>query len=187
MHTTPVSLLERLRQPAGDQAAWEHFVKLYTPLLFSWGRATGLGSDEAADLVQDVFTVLVQKMPHFVHDKQHRFRAWLRTVLMNKWRNRMRRPPPAPLHDGEAGEAPAADPLDMFAEAEYQQYLVRRALELMQRDFQATTWKAFWEVVVVGRAAREVGRELGLSVNSVYVARVRVLSRLREELAGLLE
>jgi RNA polymerase sigma-70 factor (ECF subfamily) len=183
---TPASLLERLRQPA-PRDAWERFVKLYTPLLFAWAHRAGLRHEDAADLVQDVFATLVEKLPTFSYDGTGSFRAWLRTLLMNRWRNRLRRPAPLPLHEADAAVPAGPDPIDLFEQAEYRQCLVHRALELMQTDFRPSTWKAFWEHVVVGRPAAEVGRELGLSANSVYVARVRVLTRLREELAGLVD
>jgi RNA polymerase sigma-70 factor (ECF subfamily) len=90
MDTTPASLLERLRQP--NQAnAWERFVELYTPLLMYWARRRGLHPQDAADLVQDVFTVLVEKLPEFTYDHRRSFRNWLRTVLVNKWRDHRRR------------------------------------------------------------------------------------------------
>src|SRR5690349_13376275 len=54
---TPVSLLERLREPAQEQA-WARFVELYTPLLFHWARHIGLQEADAADLVQDVLADL---------------------------------------------------------------------------------------------------------------------------------
>ena len=79
MNTTSFSLLERLRQPS-DSAAWDRFVELYTPLLFYWGRRAGLQSADAADLVQDVFEVLLRKLPEFQYDRQKSFRSWLRTV-----------------------------------------------------------------------------------------------------------
>jgi RNA polymerase sigma-70 factor (ECF subfamily) len=53
-----------LHGPA-DQAAWDWFVRLYTPLLFYWARKAGLAEADSADLVQDVFCVLVRKMPEF--------------------------------------------------------------------------------------------------------------------------
>ena len=64
---------------------------------------------------------------------------------------------------------------------------MRRALELMQADFQPTTWKACWEYAVQGRPAEEVARELDTTVAVVYAAKSRVLRRLRQELAGLLD
>jgi RNA polymerase sigma-70 factor (ECF subfamily) len=57
----------------------------------------------------------------------------------------------------------------------------------MQADFAPATWKACWETVVEGRAPEEVARELGVSENAVYLAKCRVLRRLRQELTGLVE
>src|SRR5947209_13312864 len=76
MHTTSASLLHRLRQPS-DKESWPRFVKLYTPLLFYWARRLGLQEPDAADLVQDVFTALVQKLPQFEYDPDRGFRSWL--------------------------------------------------------------------------------------------------------------
>jgi RNA polymerase sigma-70 factor (ECF subfamily) len=186
MHSTPASLLERLRLP-DQQSAWVRFVQLYTPLLLHWARRLGLRDDEAADLVQDVLTLLVQKLPEFRYDKSKSFRAWLRTVTLNCWRNRRRRvalphEPHPPALDELAGD----DRADLLGEEEYRHWLVGRALELMRAEFQPTTWKACCEVVVSGRPAAEVAAELGLSVGAVYMAKSRVLSRLRQELADLL-
>ena len=190
MHTTSVSLLARLRQPREPEADWQRFVQLYTPLLFSWARKLGLPAPDAADLVQDVFVVLVQKLPEFDYDRQKQnFRGWLRTVLFNKWRDLCRRHRGAPevTRAGELPEVPLPDDAELFAEGEYRQHLVRRALELMQAEFQPTTWRACWEYLVRDRPAEEVARELGITVNAVYLAKSRVLTRLRQELDGLLE
>jgi RNA polymerase sigma-70 factor (ECF subfamily) len=188
MNTTSASLLCRLRQP-GEQDAWTRFVKLYTPLLYAWAHRLGLQDQDAADLVQDVFALLVQKLPQFKYDPQNSFRSWLRTVTLNKWRDRRRRHVPAAAGPDGAALADLAAPADddAFGEAEYRQHLVSRALQLMQAEFAPRTWKACWEHVVAGRPAAEVAAELGISVGSVYVAKSRVLSRLREELQGLMD
>jgi RNA polymerase sigma-70 factor (ECF subfamily) len=187
MHTTPASLLERLRQP-DPRAAWDRFVELYTPLLYYWARRVGLQESDAADLVQEVFTVLLQKLPEFTYDRSKSFRGWLRTLTLNKWRERQRRAG-ARREEGAAARPELAGPdaAEALWEAEYQQHLVRRALEVMQREFQPATWKACWAVVVEGRSPAEVGAELGLSTGAVRSAKFRVLCRLQEELAGLLD
>jgi len=64
LHTTPPSLLDRLRQ-APEEADWRRLVHLYTPLLFSWARRAGATEHEAADVTQDVFLVLVRALPTF--------------------------------------------------------------------------------------------------------------------------
>jgi RNA polymerase sigma-70 factor (ECF subfamily) len=141
MHTTPPSLLEQLRRP-DDQAAWRRFVDLYTPLLFYWARRIGLQEQDAADLVQEVFALLLRKLPEFAYDRDKGFRNWLRTVLLNKWRELQRRhPPPAPA-DGLVAERTEEDAVAALAEEEFQQHLTVRALTLMRAEFQPTTWKA---------------------------------------------
>ena len=184
MNTTSISLLERLRQPT-DQEAWARFVRLYAPLLYHWARGVHLSNQEAADLVQDILTLLVQKLPQFTYDRKKSFRSWLRTVTMNKWREKCRSAEPA--GDGSLGDVAENDPAGAAWDTEYQQVVVRRALEIMQADFQPATWKACWVLVVEGRSAAEAAAELGLTENAVYLAKNRVLRRLREELGEFLE
>jgi RNA polymerase sigma-70 factor (ECF subfamily) len=188
---TPHSLLERLCQPNNHQAwqkAWEDFVELYTPLLVASARRLGLSREDALEVVHDVFLQLVEKLPHFHCDRNRRFRGWLWTLVRNRVVDRQRRP------DGADGAvslvtdmAASEDPLAEWAENEYRQHVVGRALHLMRLEFKETTWKACWETVVEGRKPSEVAQELGVSVDSVYQAKTRVLRRLRGELEGLLD
>jgi len=148
----------------------------------------GLSPEDSSDLVQDVFAALVQKLPEFVYDRTKSFRGWLRTVTLNKWREKLRRRNLPGMGSNDASLSDVVTPEDdPFWETEYQQYLVTRALELMKAEFQPTTWKACWEFVVSGKSAAEVASKLGISVDTVYAAKSRVLRRLREELDGLLE
>ncbi len=180
---TPASLLERLRT-TDNQAAWERFVSMYAPLIYYWARRLGTQADDSADLVQDVFAHLVKKMPLFVYDKKKSFRGWLRTVTLNRFRERQRKKEPEANANADDVAAPRHEEL---WEAEYRQHVAKRALELMKREFQPNTWKACWEHVVSGRSAVEVAAELGMTPGAVYVAKSRVLRRLREELDGLLD
>jgi len=187
MNTTPISLLERLRQPV-DQDAWSRFVDLYTPLIYTWARQVGLQLSDAADLVQDVFALLVEKMPGFAYDQHGSFRAWLKTVTLNKWRENHRRR--AARHEDASEQLPdqlATRESEAFWDLEYREHVIAQALKVMQQDFEPKTWKACWELVVEGRPAAPVATELGLRVGTVYAAKCRVLARLREELSGLLD
>jgi RNA polymerase sigma-70 factor (ECF subfamily) len=187
MHTTSPSLLERLRQPL-DEAAWKRFVDLYTPLLFFWVRRLGSRGSDADDLVQDIFALLVRKLAEFRYDPRQRFRGWLWTVTVNKCRERRRRDGMA-AHpgDGQLSDLAGPNPAEEFDEAEYRQYVAHRVARFIQEEFSPAIWKAFWECVVADRPAAEVADELGTTENAVYLAKSRVLRRLRQELGGLLD
>jgi RNA polymerase sigma-70 factor (ECF subfamily) len=188
MHTTPVSLLERLNRPEEKAAAWERFVELYAPLLFAWAARSGVPAQDAADLVQNVFVILIRRLPEFRYEEGGSFRGWLRTVLLHQYRDQMRRlPQPAATRPEVLDARPIPDPVEELAWAEHRASLARRALRLMQTDFAPTTWRACWELTACGRPAADVAAELGLTPAAVYAASARVLRRLRQEFRGLLD
>jgi RNA polymerase sigma-70 factor (ECF subfamily) len=187
MLTTSSTLLNRLRQP--DQPdAWRRFVHLYAPLLLVWARRQGLREADAEDLVQEVLLKLVRELPAYQRTEGQSFRGWLFRVTANQCRDFRRRTAtrPLPPDDGLSGVA-ADSPGAEMEEAEYRRLLVGRALDAIRRDFNESTWTAFHGLVVEGRPAAAVAAGLGLSVNAVWLARQRVVRRLREELDGLLE
>lgn len=186
MLTTSVTLLQRVREHH-DQAAWGRFVELYAPLILRWARRAGLSENDAADLVQEVLVVLLRELPSFDYDSARgRFRGWLKTVTINKCREQQRKRHPETGVD--AAEPWAASPdLERFWEDEYRQHLVARALEIMKSDFEPKTWEACYLHVVSDKSAAEVGALLEMSEAAVYVAKSRVLRRLRQELNELLD
>jgi RNA polymerase sigma-70 factor (ECF subfamily) len=186
-YSTPLSLLDRLRGPT-DQEAWSRFVRLYTPLFFCWARRLGLAGDEAREHVHEVFVLLMAKMPFFIHNGHGRFRAWLWTVFRNRYRQGQRKPDVlGSAFPAEPDCLAVPDSVAEWVEEEYQHHLVRRAVQLMRAEFPDTSWRAFWEYVVAGRPPAEVAGELGVSVDVVYQAKTRILRRLRQDLAGLLD
>lgn len=188
MNTTSASLLERLRQP-GEEEAWERFLALYTPLLYYWACRFGLQPEDVSDLVQEVLLALVRKLPEFVYDPNRSFRSWLRRILHNKCCDFVRRRKANPVHEKLHGLEALVDPaaIDSYWESEYREHLVGRALELIRVDFQESTWKAFWAVVVDDLSPGEAADKLGIRVDAVYTAKSRVLRRLRLELRGFLD
>jgi RNA polymerase sigma-70 factor (ECF subfamily) len=187
MDSTSVSLLWRLRQPNREDD-WQRFVDLYAPLIYHWSRSQGLSTTDASDIVQEVLVVLVTKLPEFEYNPTQRFRGWLRTVTVNKVRDFQRqRSARTTTGINEAIERiTVVDSVDLFEEAEYRSFLVKRALKLMQAEFQDQTWQACWKHIVEGRKAADVAQELGITANAVHIAKCRVIRRLREELDGLM-
>ena len=181
-------LLERLRQPT-DHQAWRRFVALYTPLLFFSACRMGLQARDSADLVQEVFTSVLEQLPTFQLDGHKSFRSWLRTIAVDRWCDHLRRRAVAGRGGNEAGlaDAPVPDTVAPLWEKEFRQQIVGRALDLMQADFQPQIWKACWLQVIERKAAPDVATELGLPLAAVYAAKSRVLRCLRQELRGMLD
>ena len=74
MLETPISLLERLcRRP--DEQHWERFVVLFTPILSRWSGRLGVPAGDTEDLLQEVFTLLLRKLPEFRYDPTRSFLA----------------------------------------------------------------------------------------------------------------
>jgi RNA polymerase sigma-70 factor (ECF subfamily) len=65
-------------------------------------------------------------------------------------------------------------------DAEHERRLFAWAAEQVRSHVEPATWQAFWQTAVEGRPAKDVAAELGLNVASVYVAKGRVLARLKE-------
>jgi RNA polymerase sigma-70 factor (ECF subfamily) len=180
MESTSSKLLEAVRN-RDDADAWARFVALYAPLLRNWGRRLGLQPGDADDLAQEVFATLVQKMPRFCYDREGSFRGWLRTVALNKWRDRQRLASAQPA--AHLSDVAVPDEAEALWEAEHNKHLVGQALAAVQGEFSPTTWRACWEFVVHDRPAAEVARDLAITENAVYIAKCRVLQRLRQYLA----
>lgn len=184
MDTTSESLLLRVRQP-GEVEAWSRFVKIYSPILYDWAGYMGLPEADAADLVQDVFAILVQKLPDFIYDPGRRFRHWLRAVMRNRLVQLRRRHQPLPVPPDSLDRIQGA--VDGAAEeADFHRYLIARLVPTMRERFPPAAWAAFWGHVVEGKTAAQVAGELGLSVAAVYKSKARVLARLQTEFADLL-
>ncbi|MCA9138914.1 MAG: RNA polymerase sigma factor [Planctomycetales bacterium] len=185
--STSTSLLERARQD--DQRAWNRLCQLYSPSIYRWARQCGLQEDDAADVAQEVFSSLARTLPGFRHnDSGSSFRGYLRTITTNKVRDhfRLRSKCPTIQRDEDHSWWGHDAPHDVVDDETTRSELAHRALELMKTDFETQTWTAFIRTAVDGQTAGDVAAELGMSVGAVYVAKSRVLHRLRSELDGLL-
>ncbi len=133
--------------------------------------------------------VLVVKMRDFEYNPDKRFRGWLRTVTANKAHDIHRRNNVRRTTDDQQGilSIPTADNVDLFAEAEYRKFLAHRAMELMKSEFDETSWKACHQHLIEGKKANQIAADLGITPNMVYLAKSRILARIREELDGLMD
>jgi RNA polymerase sigma-70 factor, ECF subfamily len=187
---TSLTLLDRARNQ--DVAAWTRLVRLYSPLIHYWARKAGHSDESAADIVQEVWSSVSRALGRFQRDPgSGTFRGWLWTITRNRIRDVGRQQAGKPEASGgtEARlmlqEVPESEPAE--ADSGQDHGLLHRALDLIRGDFEDRTWRAFWRMTVDDVPAADVAQELGMAANAVHQARYRVLRRLREEMAGLIE
>jgi RNA polymerase sigma-70 factor (ECF subfamily) len=184
MRETPVTLLQQLRAgPAADPLAWQRFVEMFAPLVFQWARRFGLQEADAEETVQNVFLILLRRLRTFEYDATQSFRAWLSTVTRHQALARLRSNDAAPLDK----DFPAPEASAELERREYSAWVIQRATQIIANDFEPQTWSAFQAYVLENRPAEDVARELGMSRNAVYLARNRVLARLRDVITGFLD
>lgn len=193
MHETSISLLDRARADAGE--GWEWLARIYQPLLRGWlARFEVLGAD-GDDLLQEVLLVVSRELPRFEHSgRTGAFRSWLRTILVHRvrdfWRSRQYRPAPT---GGSSWALKLEQLADESSDAsrewnvEHDRFVMARLLEQLRPRFEHKTWQAFQRQMFDGQRADVVARELEMPLNSVYVARSRVLAALRREASGLVD
>ncbi len=196
--STSLSLLENARK--GDKEAWNRFVQVYTPLVYSNLRRLGLLEPDAADVSQEVFAKVFQKLDLFDSDHPNSsFRGWLATVVKNtcysffRVENRVIKASGGTDMQQMLQQAPAEvnDELlkseDFLRTASDDELLVKQALVIIKDDFEENTWKAFWMTTIDERSSSEVAEELGKSNTAVRKAKQRVMDRLKETLADALK
>jgi RNA polymerase sigma-70 factor (ECF subfamily) len=158
--------------------------------VYGYARRQGLQDADASDLTQDVLRSVAGAIVDFRYDPSRgSFRGWLFTVARNKLRNFLTA---AARRERGSGDSEVLRMLktvpdpdvesDSGWDEEYDRRLFAWAADRVRGDFAMSTWQAFWRNGVEGQSATAVAQALGLSVGAVYVAKCRVLARLREEI-----
>ena len=186
---TRASLLIRLRD-AQDEDAWSQFADIYGPMIFSFGRRSGMQETDAADLVQEVMSEVSKSIARFQYDPQSgRFRSWLYRIAKRTAGRLRQKHARQPTGTGDSAmlnalhQLPDAhNELEDFWNQQYQRQLLDWAASRIRDQFQSSTWQAFWRTAVEGQPPQAVAADLGLSVGSVYVAKNRVMKRLTEKI-----
>ncbi len=187
---TSLTLLEKVRQ--NDREGWQRLVSLYGSLVSYWCKQAGLQRADADEIGQEVFLAVSRSIGVYRHDRPgDTFRGWLWVIAQNKIRDRSMPLGGQGLGGGKAPKQLALIPSPEVAsdggfDAQEKAILYRRAIAMVESSFETTTRRAFW-LVIAGWRAGDVATELAISVAAVYIAKSRVLSRLREEFEGLVD
>src|SRR5262245_21026841 len=174
---TSVSLLNRLAAAPTDDD-WRRLLDLYQPLLRAWLARAGASASDADDLTQDILLVVFREVAGFVRHGPGAFRAWLRTIFVHRARNYFRSRRHHPTATGDSDFHRRLDELESpdsalsgLWDSEHDKYVAASLMRRVQGDFEPATWQAFRRHVLEGERAARVAAALGLSRNSVLMAK----------------
>ncbi|MCA9162294.1 MAG: sigma-70 family RNA polymerase sigma factor [Planctomycetales bacterium] len=177
------SWLERVK--TGDARAWEKLSSAYRDLICWWCTKGRIPEQDIEDVVQDVLAALSVAMPNF---RDESFRGFLWTLTYNKmqdyWRAHYRRPrTQADVDVGLVASESEQDSRDseIGGIAQQTRIVFSAIVRLVKGEFSETDWRVFWEYAVEGKPVGVVAESYGVSHNKVYLAKSRILRRIRAE------
>lgn len=187
--TTRPSLLARIKD-TGDRQAWAEFVDIYAPLIYGFAHKQGLQDADAADLTQEVLGTVARSAARLDYDPARgTFRSWLFRVVRNELSDLVaaKRRHQVGSGDTDMKRRLEEEPAPTAAEAadwesDYERQLFALACEQVRRDFQESTWQAFWLTAIRRKSGKEVAGFLGITTAAVYLAKRRVIARLRQQI-----
>ncbi|MFT4176222.1 MAG: sigma-70 family RNA polymerase sigma factor [Luteolibacter sp.] len=194
---TRKSLIARLENWE-DQRTWDEFYQTYWRLIYSVAVKAGLRSDEAFDCVQEtILSIAKQSKKNLYDPEQGSFKTWL--MNMTRWRIndqfRKRKKDTAML-EGDWGEDrqtaaiervedPNGDMLSRVWDAEWKKNLMDAALSRVKAQVSPKQYQIFESYVLKQWEVKKVQEVLGVSLAQVYLAKHRVGTVLKRELAKL--
>ncbi len=192
MQTTSASLLERLAS-TGDNADWMNLLVIYRPFIERVAKSYPSLASHADDVAQEVMLVLMRELPVFQRQRSGSFRSFLRNVTVNQLRIALRKNSrERTTLDPQVAQQleQLADPLSPAArqwDEDHDRAVMQRIIDVVKPTVQEKTWCAFERYALDDLPPDQVAQELGLSLNSVLLAKSRVLRRMREEARGLVD
>ena len=191
MHSsTDIELVSRLCCKDASESDWRRFYEGYQLLIRSWCQRAGVPASDLDDVFHDILVKLVSSFTKYQREDGHRFRSWLKTVVVNSVTDRLRvsknNPFPQLLSDPDVANKPA-DAMDIEGLAELTEDLTDRTssaakiLENVRKRVSESTWNAFVQRELLQIEAGNIAEELGIKKASVYQSCLRVRSIIKEE------
>ena len=179
MERTDHQLLLACRR--GDETAWEVLVNRYQRLIYTIPRRAGLDQDQAADIFQEVFATLFQKLNDI--EQPERLQAWLVTTARRKtWRlilegKGLKDAGSHETNEDEIAVLPDGAPLpDEVLIALEEQHRVRAAVATLDDRCRKLINILFYSAEPPSYA--EIARSLDTSIGSIGPTRARCLEKL---------
>lgn len=183
---TRASLIFRLGDPADNQA-WAEFLQIYEPMLLRLASRWGLQEADAREVVQETLLAVAAAIGDF-SPAEHRgaFRGWLSAITRNKLADHLTRRSKQPHGSGDSSvqrwlnEQASPNAHDSIWDWQQKQQVFAWAADHVRGQVSESTWLAFRRTAIDGESVDDVAADLGMRVGMVYVARSRVMARLRK-------
>ncbi|GIK16224.1 MAG: hypothetical protein BroJett003_11880 [Planctomycetota bacterium] len=174
------TLLQRIRDPS-DYSAWREFDRIYRPKMVGYAVSRGVQPSDAEDIAQQASEGVLRGLANFEHRRMGSFWAWLRIIVERRVQDHFRK-----RHEIQATsmflEAQPSDDPSLTALWDWQRRteLLRYCVMRVRNEVAPSTFAAFCALAVEGRCADAVASDLGINISQVYVAKHRVIRRIRE-------
>jgi RNA polymerase sigma-70 factor (ECF subfamily) len=176
----------RLSDPA-DDLAWNEFLEIYQPLLLGLASRFGLQDADASEVVQETLLAVVGAIPNFrAKDHPGAFRGWLTAIARNKLVDHLAKRARQESASGDSdvhrwlNQQADSDSPDSVWDWQQKRQVFHWAAEKVRGQVSPSTWQAFHRTSVLGEDVGAVACDLKMRVGMIYVARSRVMSRLRK-------
>jgi RNA polymerase sigma-70 factor (ECF subfamily) len=184
---TRASLILRLGDPA-DDLAWSEFLQIYEPMLFRLASRWGLQDADAREVVQETLLAVAKAIPDFRADGHAgAFRGWLAAITRHKLADHLARRERQVHGSGDPDvhrwlEQHHAGGESSISVWDWQQkrQIFSWAADRVRGQIGASTWQAFYRTSIQGESVAQVAADLERREGMIYVARSRVMARLRK-------
>jgi len=184
---TTTQVLEDLKTPDNDELAWQGFCEHFQPVVVNFARKLGLSATDAEDAAQEAIVAFLKAFRDGKYEREKgRLSNWLfgvaKRVILNFRAGQ-------PLERLIADKTTATSFWDLIQddqnvqhswETEWKRMVLTKCLEQAGRELDQKVFEAFKLYALSEMPVDKVAQQLSMSKNAVYIAKSRVLSKLRQ-------
>ncbi len=184
--TTKKTLLSKISD-GDDNISWDEFFEMYRPLIFIRGRDFGFSKSECDDLTQLVMSEIFKMRNTFSYNPaKGRFRDYMKKIIFHQALRLKKESYAGKMYVELPGDLMEDnDELEQNWKEEWEAQQMKLALDELKHRIEPLTYQAFDLYALQNCAAEDVAAWLKISVNSVYLAKTRSISKLKEIISTL--
>jgi RNA polymerase sigma-70 factor, ECF subfamily len=183
---TTTQVLEALKT-SDNSAVWQNFRDNFYPVVVNFARHIGLSPSDADDAAQETMVAFVKAYRAGKYDRDKgRLNHWLFGLARNVILNVRRNLGPEQLIADKTGGPSFWNLLQDEKNVpetwttQWRKVVLDRCMKRARQELDEKTFSAFEFLALGEMPAGEVAKKLEMTENAVYIAKSRVLSRLRQ-------